>query len=266
LTRSAWCRVGWTQLVSLCVVFGLGLCGCQERSGRAPGEKLRVVVTTSLLADAVRQVAGDEVELTQLMPAGADPHSYTPIASDALALHRADLIFCHGLHLEGKMVEILKQRQAVAVGERLPASKLRRVDDGAEVDPHVWMDAKLWRECVAVILKELTKAEPRKAESFTQRGEAYLASLDALDQEIRQELSLVPMPQRVLVTSHDAFGYFGQAYGWEVRGLQGVSTTASLGTRDSEALVQFLLARPVYALYTETSTPSQGLAKVVDLV
>lgn len=238
--------------------------GCDTVSTADRG-KVRVVTTTSILGDAVRQIGGDTVVLTVLMPPGTDPHNYAPVSSDAVALGDADLIFCHGLHLEGKMVDLLEDRHAIAVGKRLDRARIRRVDEDSADDPHVWFDVPLWSQCVTVVVEELCRVAPAHAEDYRSRGAAYLAELKALDAEIRTKIATIPPANRILVTSHDAFGYFASAYGMEVKGLQGVSTSSAVGTKDLDDLADYLGRKRVRAIFTETSTPTKGLAKVLDL-
>ena len=234
---------------------------------------VRVVATTSLIADAVRRVGGPHVEVTTLMGPGTDPHTYLPTPGDSEALSSAHLVLFNGLHLEGKMAHLLEENRgggarAVAVTSRLnPATQLRTTDtaDGAH-DPHVWFDVRLWMKCVEVVRDELAALDPPRAADYQVNAAAYLIELDKLDSEVRAKAGTLPPVRRVLVTSHDAFGYFGAAYGFEVRGLQGVSTAASTSTRDVDDLATFLGERGVPAVFCETSVLPKGLAKVLDTV
>jgi len=250
------------RLLFVCTL--LTVCGCESRSDADRG-KLHVVVTTSILGDAVRQIGGDAVSLTVLMPPGTDPHSYAPVSSDAVALDRADLILCHGLHLEGKMVDLLEKRNAVAVGNRLDRVKIRRVDGDTADDPHVWFDVALWSQCIEVVIEELIRFDPVHAAEYRMRGDSYRGELAVLDTQVRSKIAGIPPADRVLVTSHDAFGYFASAYGVEVKGLQGVSTSSAIGTKDLDDLAEYLGRKKVRAIFTETSTPTKGLGKVLEI-
>jgi manganese/zinc/iron transport system substrate-binding protein len=205
------------------------------------------------------------------MPPGTDPHTHLPSPADAEALASADLVLFNGLHLEGKMTDLLEHdtsgRRAAAVAGRIDPAKLRPADGGELAhDPHVWFDVRLWMECVAVVRDELAALDPAHAAEFKANADAYLAELAALDGEVRASIGKLPPGRRVLVTSHDAFGYFGRAYGVEVRGLQGVSTAAAAGTRDVEELAKYLGERSVPAVFTESSVAPKGLQKVLDTV
>jgi manganese/zinc/iron transport system substrate-binding protein len=261
-------------LTGLGIAIALVPTGCTEPSGPGPiGDgPVRVVATTSIIADTVRQVGGPHVEVTALMGPGVDPHTYQPSSADSVALSSAHIIFFNGLHLEGKMTHTLEENRsgtrAVAVTARLnPTTQLRPADggDGAH-DPHVWFDVKLWMSCVEVVRDELAAVDPPRADIYRANAERYLKELEALDREVREKANKLPADRRVLVTSHDAFGYFAAAYGFKVRGLQGVSTAAAAGTKDVEELAEFLGREKVPAVFCETSVLPKGLEKVLDTV
>lgn len=259
--------------LGLLVVGAAVLVGCGGSRGPAPiGDgPVKVVVTTSIIADTVRQVGGPHVEVTSLMGPGVDPHTYNPSAGDTTALESAHIVFFNGLHLEGKMAHQLEEHKgssrAVAVTRGLRPDQLRKADDAdGAFDPHVWFDVRLWIKSVEVVRDELVSLDPPRAASYRANAERYLKELEALDTEVRAKATRIPERQRVLVTSHDAFGYFGAAYGFEVRGLQGVSTASSPSTKDVEDLANFLGQRQIPAVFGETSVPSKGLKKVLDSV
>jgi len=247
--------------------------GCLSSAGpKAIGTgPVKVVATTSMIADAVRQVGGSNVEVTALMGPGTDPHTYSPQPGDSEALSSAHIVFFNGLHLEGKMSHLLEEGKggthAVAVTRDIPQSKIRHAEGGDSAhDPHVWFDVKLWMICIGTICEELKKLDPQRAEQYDANAKKYLATLAELDQEVRTKAAKIPEKQRVLVTSHDAFGYFAQAYGFEVRGLQGVSTAAAVGTNDIDELATFLGTRQIRAVFCETSVRPKGLEKVQSIV
>lgn len=244
--------------------------GCNS-TDTAGSQSLRVVATTGMIADAVQRVGGTHVAVDCLMGPGIDPHRYTPTSSDLAVLSRADLVFFNGLHLEGKMTDVLEGgggTRAVAVSRNLDPSKDLRHGEGSDGahDPHVWFDVRLWIKCVETIRDALVQADPPHAEEYRANAAAYLAELQALDAEVRAKAATIPADRRVLVTSHDAFGYFAAAYGFEVHGLQGVSTAAEVTTRDVQNLAQFLGTRRIPAVFGETSVPPKGLQKVLDAV
>jgi manganese/zinc/iron transport system substrate-binding protein len=256
------------------VLVALGLAGCSPASGALGRPDLsnrpaRVVVTTGMIADAVRIVGGARVEVTALMGPGTDPHTYHATQGDLTALRKADVIFYNGLHLEGKMADVLerlgKSVRSVAVTHTLdPEKDLRPAPEGFEGshDPHVWFDVKLWMKVVECVRDTLLDLDPAHAEEFRANAEHYLKELADLDAEVRTKAARIPSPRRVLVTAHDAFYYFGRAYGFEVRGLQGVSTAAEANTRDVEDLARFIAEKEVPAVFTETSVPDRTMRAV----
>ena len=260
--------------------------GCSRSNGPPPfnAPPVRVVCTTTIVADIVKRVGGDRVAVESLMGPGVDPHKYLPTAGDKAKLEKAHLVFFNGLHLEGKMVDTFEKAagkyRATAVTKAMDQSELRHAEiDGlsqdrergggessAEHDPHVWFDVKLWSKAVGPVRDALSELDPTGKDLYTANAAAYLAELEALDKEVREQLARVPPEKRVLVTSHDAFGYFGRAYGFEVRGLQGVSTASELGLKNRTDLANELGRRKLPAVFTETSVPDDGLKAVLETV
>lgn len=260
--------------VALAAAVGFALTGCSGSDGPPAFESgpVRVVCTTTIVADIVLRVGGDRVSVQTLMGPGVDPHRYQPSAGDRAKLEQAHVVFFNGLHLEGKMVDTLEKAKgryrAFPVTRDFDQSELRaaEVDGSGEHDPHVWFDVRLWAKTIGVVRDELTALDRAGEEGYARNAAAYLKELDALDNEVRAKLNTVPKERRVLVTSHDAFGYFGRAYGFEVRGLQGVSTASETGTRDRQELAAFLGKNRIPAVFTETSVPPDGLKAVLDTV
>ena len=239
--------------------------------GREPGPvrtgALRVVATTSLVADLVRSIGEPHVEVVSLMGPGVDPHLYRARAGDVDRLSRADIVFYSGLHLEAKLAEVLERR-----GERRPTVAITSGIDRARLlappefagafDPHVWFDVALWAEALAPIRAALAAADPGNAAAFAANEQAYRSRLEALHEWVVRRAAEVPAPQRALVTAHDAFNYFGRAYGFEVRGLQGISTASEAGTADVQGLAAFVAERRIPALFVESSVPRRSLEAV----
>ncbi len=267
-------RLPWPSFTILACCLAVGLSGCRESEGPGPvgAGPLRVVATTSIIADAVRNVGGEYVAVTTLMPAGTDPHNYLPTSADTETFAGAHLVLSNGLHLEGKMASQLEgrtvpyQRAATVAAKLDHATQVLKVDGGAE-DPHIWFDVKLWMTCVETVRDELTTSDPAHAVAYRVNATRYLAELAALDAEVRAKaakLTVALGAKPVLITSHDAFVYFSKAYGLEVHGLQGVSTASATSSRDTEALVNLIGERGIKAIFTETSVPTRGLEKVLD--
>ena len=197
------------------------------------------------------------------MGAGIDPHSYRATPRDADRLSRARLVVASGLHLEGKIAELLsrlaRRTPVVAVADRLPRERLLPVSDEL-FDPHVWFDASLWAGCPAVLAEKLASLDPGNAPDYRRRAEEYAARLQALHRELTAQLEAVPQERRVLVTAHDAFRYFGRAYGVEVVGVQGTSTESEAGLNDINRLVELVVERRIPAVFVETSVSDRNVA------
>ena len=221
-----------------------------------------VVATTTVVADLVRQVGGDRVTVDCLMGPGIDPHSYRATPRDADRLARAHLIVASGLHLEGKLSELLsrlaRRVPVTAVADTLPRDKLLPVADDL-YDPHVWFDARLWSLCVPAVVDALAKLDPGGREHYQSRGADYVVRLESLDAKLRDRLATIPKQRRVLVTAHDAFRYFGRAYDVEVVGVQGTSTESEAGLADINRLVDLIVSRGIPAVFVETSVSDRNV-------
>ncbi len=236
----------------------------------AAEERPTVVATTGMIADAVRSVAGDEVRLVQLMGEGVDPHLYRATRSDVATMLGADLVLYNGLLLEAKLTDVLIRvassgRRVVAVTEAIDEALLLEHDDYEGLfDPHLWMDPSAWTATVPVVEAALADLVPASAATFAANAEAYRAKLAELDAYGERILADVPDARRVLVTAHDAFAYFGQRYGFEVEGIQGVSTDSEAGLFRIEELVAFLVERRIPAVFVETTVDDRNVRAVID--
>jgi manganese/zinc/iron transport system substrate-binding protein len=241
-------------------------CGGAARDADDDG-RLGVVATIGMIGDAAERIGGDRVRVTSLMGPGVDPHLYKARAGDVRRLSRADLVLYNGLHLEAAMGEVLEelgQRQrTVAVSTGVDRSQLMSPPEfGGSFDPHIWFDVSLWSDAVRRIGQALMEADPQHAAEYSSRTRTYLDELAELDAWVRSRAATVPPARRVLITAHDAFGYFGRAYGFEVMGLQGISTTAEAGTRDVQRLAALIAARRIPAVFLETSIPRRTIEAV----
>jgi manganese/zinc/iron transport system substrate-binding protein len=255
-------------------IFGmLLLAGCSSASSESarpkesPSGKLAVLATTGMIADAARIVGGDDVQVSALMGPGVDPHLYQPTARDQGKLKGAQLVFYNGLHLEGKMVEIFEslaqQKRVVAVSRGVPAERLLSWKESAGMhDPHIWFDVRLWQEVVRTIRDELIHADEAHAAAYDKRASDYLAELDRLDAYCRDRVDELSDDQRVLITSHDAFHYFGRAYGFEVIGIQGISTDTEAGLKAITDAVDLIRERRIRAIFPETSVSRAAIERV----
>lgn len=236
-------------------------------SWSAAEPSVRAVATTGMVSDLVRGVGGARVEVYQLMGPGVDPHLYKPSPGDTARLSKADVIFYNGLQLEGRMTglfERLAQRGRLtrAVAEAVPADRL--LTNEGRPDPHVWMDAGLWAATVPAVVETLVQADPAGEKLYRANGEAVVARLQVLDAWCRAQAATVPAPQRVLVTSHDAFNYFGRAYGFRVVALQGVSTVSETSLADMAGLADLIRQEKIPAVFVETSVNPAGLRRIAE--
>ena len=257
---------------TLLVLLFLLLAGCTTDApvrGDLGERPVRVVATTSMVADLAREIGGDRVEVEGLMGPGVDPHLYNASEGDVGRMTRADLILYNGLHLEGKMADLFTQMDDRAAAVTDGINRARLLDSptyAGSYDPHVWMDVALWQEAARAVAERLAALDTAHAEGYRQRADAYLAELDSLDAYVREQAARVPAEQRVLVTAHDAFGYFGRAYDFEVRGLQGLSTATEAGTGDVQDLAAFVAERRIPALFVESSVPARSIEAVREAV
>lgn len=266
-------RISYTLITILLAAFVLAACspggatpGGAGTSGLA-GRKIKVVTTIGMIADAAQRVGGQRVEVAALMGPGVDPHLYKASASDVKLFDDADIIFYNGLELEGRLTDVLvkmaRSRPTVAVTEEIPVEALRQPSEfEGKYDPHVWFDVTLWQSAVRTIAKHLAQIDPGSKALYEQNSAAYLKELDDLHAYVKTQITRLPEQSRVLITAHDAFGYFGAQYGVEVRGLQGTSTATEAGAADVQGLADFIAERKIKAIFVESSVP-EGTIKAV---
>ncbi|MBX7133380.1 MAG: zinc ABC transporter substrate-binding protein [Fimbriimonadaceae bacterium] len=241
---------------ALILVFGCGPAGNKSSNG-----KLKVVSTVGMIRDAVAEVGGEHVESIGLMGPGVDPHLYRATAGDVQKLESADIVFYGGLELEGRMTDIFVKMAGrgvptYSVSEGIPVSKLREPPEfHGKFDPHVWFDVTLWKHAVETMRDGLIKARPELRAEFEKNSKVYLEKLDELHQYVQAESEKVPEDQRVLVTAHDAFGYFGRQYGFEVIGIQGTSTATEAAAGSLRSIAETIARRKVKAIFVESSVP-----------
>lgn len=253
--------------LSIILTFTLLLIGCQTpvKDTNSQDDKLNVVATTTMLADLSTVIGGERVDVNGLMGPGIDPHLYQASAGDVSLIQEADVVVYNGLHLEGKMGEIFENLSeqgstVISIEDEIDESKLLAdEDDNSQPDPHIWFDVSLWKDAARAVSQGLSKADPDGKTYFESTLDDYLKELDEADTYIRNRAAELPEAQRVLVTAHDAFQYFGNAYGFEVRGLQGISTDAEAGTADVSDLADFIVERQIKAIFIESSVPPKTI-------
>ncbi len=236
----------------------------------AGGYPIRVVTTCGMVTDIVRQVAGERGEVIGLMGEGVDPHLYKPTRNDVRELLEADIIFYVGLMLEGRMtdtfVRVGRQGKPVfSVTEEIDPALLREPPEfEGHADPHVWMDVAAWSECVAMVAKTLARFDPAGATVYEENARAYREELKTLDEYAKRVIGSIPEQGRVLVTAHDAFGYFSRAYGIPVKAVQGISTESEAGVDDVVRLVQYIVDNQIKAIFVESSVSGKNIQAVIE--
>jgi manganese/zinc/iron transport system substrate-binding protein len=236
--------------------------------GRGPTARIdaitpiRAVATVGMVADIVKNIGGDRVAVTTLMGPGVDPHLYKPSLGDVRALDQSDVIFFGGLHLEGRMVELFEKMNAsgyrtIEVSAQIDPALLRKpAEFEGSYDPHIWFDVTLWQRAADRVEAALIELDPASRELYASNADAYQARLDALHAYVEREAAKIPAQSRVLITAHDAFGYFGARYGFDVRGIQGSSTATEASASDVRELAQFIADRKIKAIFVESSVPA----------
>ncbi|MBE2184327.1 MAG: zinc ABC transporter substrate-binding protein [Anaerolineae bacterium] len=258
-----------SKLLSLTAAALLLLVGCDSLSGQQTSNdgRINAVTTVGMITDIIQQIGGEYVNVNGLMGPGIDPHLYRPTARNVQTLQNADIIFRGGLNLEGKMGEIFdrlnEQITVVAMAQDIPESEL--LDFPAypgHFDPHIWFDVSLWAMGVNTAAEALAEIDPAHAETYAANAASYLQRLSALDAYITEAIATIPEAQRVMITAHDAFQYFGRRYNIQVAGLQGISTEAEAGVQDVQNLVSFIVDRQIPAIFVESSVPARTLEAV----
>lgn len=263
-------KIKLMSLAILALTTILSACGTKpnenEMSAVATG-KIQVVTTIAQIAEPISVIGGDKVNVISLMGPGVDPHLYNATQGDIKKLQDGDIVLYSGLHLEGNMGEIFEQisktKPAVAIAEAIPDTELLYDETGA-VDPHVWFDIELWKQALERATQELITYKPAYADYFNANKDSYFKQLDDVKRESAEKIASIPVETRVLVTAHDAFGYFGRAHQMKVIGLQGLSTEDELGISDIETTIQLLLEHQIPAVFVESSINKNSIHAVIE--
>ncbi|WP_159018684.1 metal ABC transporter solute-binding protein, Zn/Mn family [Algibacter sp. L3A6] len=233
------------------------------KTDKKANQKLNIVTTTSMITDLVKNVAGDEVNVQGLMGSGVDPHLYKASEGDVSKLSGADIIFYNGLHLEGKLVEIFEKMRnikTVALSDAIDEKTLIGSEYFASnYDPHIWFNTEYWILITQFVADKLSEALPEKKDLFQANSAKYIVELKALQTTLKSTIETLPKDKRILVTAHDAFNYFGKAYGFQVRGLQGISTATEAGVQDVQNLSAFIIENKIKAIFIESSVPKRTI-------
>lgn len=229
----------------------------------------KAACTVGMVADITRKVAGDKAEVQGIIGTGVDPHLYKPTRNDVVALQGADVIFYAGLMLEGKMadtlIKVARNKPVFAVTELVPEEFILEPEDfEGHADPHLWMDVSGWMKAVEAVSSSLAEYDPDNADYYAANADAYLKELSALHDYAKTAISSIPEAGRVLITAHDAFNYFGRAYGIEVMGIQGISTESSAGLEDIRRMVELIVERDIKAVFVESSVPDKNVRALIE--
>jgi len=251
------------------MLLSLVLVACSNETGTEDEGKIKATSTIGMIGDVVSNIGGEHVESTSLMKPGIDPHLYKATQGDIGKLEDADIIFYNGLHLEGQMIDIFEQmgknKPTVAVTKNVSTDVLLAGDgETTEHDPHLWFNVQYWIKTAEVIRDELIKLDEENKVDYEKNAEEYIAKLEELDRYVKEQIATIPEENRVLVTAHDAFGYFGYAYGIEVMGLQGISTQSEVGSKDVSELRNFLVENKIKAVFVESSVPKNTIEAVIE--
>lgn len=235
------------------------------KNSKQDNGKLNVVTTTTMITDLVKNIGGEHINVQGLMGSGVDPHLYKASEGDVTKLVNADIIFYNGLHLEGKLVEVFEKmgsntKTPIALAEELDKSTLIGSDYFASnYDPHVWFHIEYFKQFAKKVTKVLSVKDAENAANYIENEKIYLAKLDSLQNSIKETIETLPQVKRILVTAHDAFNYFGKNYGFEVVGLQGLSTATEAGVQDVQKLAAFIIDKKVNAIFVESSVPKRTI-------
>jgi manganese/zinc/iron transport system substrate-binding protein len=257
------------------IIFGafittLGVCAYFLYNRQLPDvqpTRFSIVCTTSIIGDTVRQLVGDDANVTSLMGPDIDPHLYRAREHDIQTLASANLIIYNGLHLEGKLADVLHSMNryvpTLSIADHLEQSRFIASNEYETMhDPHIWFDVRIWIDGVSIIRDALMQHDPEHADLYAARATAYINELEALDLFIRAQVARLAPEERILVTAHDAFHYFGRAYGFQVVALQGISTESEASIKDVQELVSFIVEHKVRALFVEASIPERNIQAV----
>lgn len=247
----------------------LGGCNNRSKESLEADNKPLVVTTTGQIADAVKEIAGDHVKVMSLMGPGVDPHLYKATQGDLQTLEKADIIFYNGLHLEGKMSDVFekmkKEKTVRGIGDVIPKDLILSDEENPDLaDPHIWFGIDIWQIALGEITKTLIEELPEQKDTFVKNEEAYFQKLADLSDWAANRISEIPEKQRILVTAHDAFNYFGNSVGMEVRGLQGISTDSEYGLKDIQNVVDFLVEDNIKAVFIESSVSDKAMKAVIE--
>lgn len=260
------------SLLLIMIILLFSIVSCNNRKDFADDGRHKVLATTTLVGDLAKVIGGECVDVVALMGPGIDPHGYNASAGDIELMYKAEMVIYNGLHLEGKMVDVFEKinkrdKIVFALADGISEDKLIKSTEGGEsYDPHIWFDVDLWQDAAKEVAGQLKVFDSENSEVYDNNLEAYLQELDDLDSYIRSRIDELPKKSRLLITAHDAFAYLGAAYGIEVRGLQGISTSTEAGTLDVSEIANLIVDREIKAIFIESSVPRKGVEALQEAV
>ncbi|RTL06620.1 manganese transporter [Candidatus Dependentiae bacterium] len=261
--------MSFIQILSLIVVISFAIFFLWRPDQQKTYLKKKIVCTTGMISSVAYEIAGGYIDIICLMGPGVDPHIYKAKPTDVMHIQEADLLLYNGLHLEGKMVELFEElhttKKVYAVSSWINQSQLIKVDEQA-YDPHVWHDVSLWQQIVLPLQEQLCLLDPAHASIFSANAHTYIEKLNDLDKNIKKIFASITQHKKILVTAHDAFSYFGRAYGFQVVALQGVSTDVQPGLADITHLVNFIIEKQIPVIFLESCMPKKSIESVVEMV
>ena len=247
------------------IVLLCTLLSCKTETKKDENGALNVVTTTTMITDLLTNIGGDAIKVQGLMVSGVDPHLYRASEGDVSKLFNADVVFYNGLHLEGKLIEVFEKMEhrgvtAIPVANAINESKLISSEYFASnYDPHLWFNISFWKSIANYVAQQLIEADPKNAAFFEENKKIYLSKLDTLETKLSETIKALPLEKRILVTAHDAFNYFGQAFEFNVVGLQGLSTATEAGVQDVQELAKFIIEKEIKAIFVESSVPKRTI-------
>lgn len=252
---------------SILIVIGVLLFSACRLEDKKPGERLKIVCTTGMIGDAVENIVGDDADVYTIMGPGTDPHLYKPTPNIIEELENADIIIHNGLHLEGKMGDVFEKLEnekiILQVSDGISNDELLSSFDGSTLhDPHIWFDLTIWSKGIAYIGMELADIDSTKTDDWTQNTEQYTKKIDSMHVWVSRQIESIPENQRILITSHDAFRYFGKRYDVEVKGLQGISTVSEFGLKDVTNMVDYIVSNKIKSVFVESSVSEKSMKAV----
>lgn len=255
------------KIIGFLLISALSFYSCQNKNAKTEDGKHLVACTTGMIADMVENIAKNNMEVASIMGPGVDPHLYKASHGDLTLLRNASIVFYNGLHLEGKMQEIFEQlsktNDVYAVSDAISKADLKLVDDKT-YDPHIWFDVSLWKQTISFIKNKLIEADRPNFNQYEINALEYTQKLDELHEWVKNEIEGIPDNNRILITSHDAFGYFGKAYNIDVKGLQGISTSTEFGLNDVSSMVDMIVKNDIKAVFVESTISERSLNAVVE--